>query len=196
MPAPDNMELGAEVPDMFGPADRSLYCRATDPFNASRVAAVLAAVRLGDDLSTAQRQAVTALLREFADVFALSIAEVFAVPDAVLRLNIPDGTVFSRKIHQKSLTPPQRAYLHTKIDEMLEAGVPTRKWTTYVTHQERLLVDQSRHMDDDSALSTNPTDLSPTASNSDKKVDAKIGAGASSQDNNPTKLGTTDVEEA
>lgn len=84
-----------------------------------------------------------------------------------------------------------------EINEMIEAGVPTRQWTTYVTQQERLLVDQSRHVDDDSQLTTNPTDLSPIASNGDdKKIDAKIDAGASSQDSNPTRLGTKDVEQA
>ncbi len=80
-----------------------------------------------------------------------------------------------------------------EINEMLEAGVPTRKWTTYMTNQERLLIDQSRHIDDDSALSTDPTDLSPVASNGDdKKVDAKL----RTQDRNPTRLGTADVESA
>ncbi|SJX61557.1 related to HXT1-Low-affinity hexose facilitator [Sporisorium reilianum f. sp. reilianum] len=84
-----------------------------------------------------------------------------------------------------------------EINEMLEARVPTRQWTTYMTQQERLLVDQSRHMDDDSASGTNPTDLSPTASNADdKKVDAKTGASSASQDRNPTRLGTSDVESA
>ncbi len=84
-----------------------------------------------------------------------------------------------------------------EINEMLEAGVPTRQWTTYVTQQERLLVDQSRHVDDDSHLSTNPTDLSPIASNGDdKKIDAKIDAGASSQDINPNASRTRDVEQA
>jgi hypothetical protein len=81
-----------------------------------------------------------------------------------------------------------------EINEMLEAGVPTRKWTTYMTQSERLMIDQSRQTDDDSAASTNPTDLSPTASLGDDKkgVDAK-GSGAASQESNPTRLGTSDV---
>jgi hypothetical protein len=41
----------------------------------------------------------------------------------VHRLNIPDNTKFSTKVHQRPLTPPQRQYLNKKIDEMLEAGV-------------------------------------------------------------------------
>lgn len=81
-----------------------------------------------------------------------------------------------------------------EINEMLEAGIPTRKWTTYTTQQERLMVDQSQQLDDDSPLSTNPTDLSPIASNGDdKKMDDKRGAETSSQDRNPTRLGTADV---
>ncbi|GAC96509.1 potential hexose transporter [Pseudozyma hubeiensis SY62] len=81
-----------------------------------------------------------------------------------------------------------------EINEMLEARVPTRKWTTYMTQQERLLIDQSRQMDDDdSPVGTKPSDLSPTASNADDK---KVGAGTQTQDRNPTKLGTSDVESA
>lgn len=82
-----------------------------------------------------------------------------------------------------------------EINEMLEARVPTRKWTTYMTQQERVLVDQSRHLDDDSALGTKPSNVSLTASNADdKKLDAKDGSGAPSQDRNPTRLGTSDVD--
>ncbi|SPC66701.1 related to HXT1 - Low-affinity hexose facilitator [Ustilago sp. UG-2017b] len=82
-----------------------------------------------------------------------------------------------------------------EINEMLEARVPTRQWTTYATQQERLLLDQSRQVDDDDlALSINPTDLSPTASkagdkNADQPYSAKLGEGIA----NPTKLGTKDV---
>ncbi len=65
-----------------------------------------------------------------------------------------------------------------------------------MTQQERLLIDQSRQMDDDSALSTGPNELSPTASNDDQKKEGKVGAGQPSQDRNPTKLGTSDVESA
>ncbi|SNX83427.1 related to HXT1 - Low-affinity hexose facilitator [Melanopsichium pennsylvanicum] len=76
-----------------------------------------------------------------------------------------------------------------EINEMLEAEVPTRNWTTYVTRQERMLVDQSMQQDA-SKISTGPNDLSPVASNGDDK---KGGVGGSN-DKNPTRLGTDDVE--
>lgn len=116
-------DAGEPIPDMYGDGARTLYCRRTDPFNAARVSAVVDAVRIGSDLAPAQRDAVSNLVREFADCFALSVGEVLPVPGAEHRLNVPDGATFSRKVHQKSLSPPQRAYLHQKIDEMLEAGV-------------------------------------------------------------------------
>ncbi|PWZ00804.1 general substrate transporter [Testicularia cyperi] len=84
-----------------------------------------------------------------------------------------------------------------EINEMLEAGVPTRQWNSYVTSAERYMVDQSRQMENDSPLETNPSDLSPTESKSDdKKIDSKADGSASSQTGNPTRLGTKDVEEA
>ena len=70
-----------------------------------------------------EREAVHALVEEYADIFAFSVNEVFTVEGAVHRLNIPVDTKFSKKVHQRPLTPPQWQYLHVKIDEMLEAGV-------------------------------------------------------------------------
>ncbi|KAI0336935.1 hypothetical protein BDW22DRAFT_1298383, partial [Trametopsis cervina] len=99
------------------------FSRRTAPFAAPRVAAVLDGIRIGDDLSDGERQRVRDLIAEFADCFALSLGEVSAVPGAVHRLNIPDGTPFSTKVQQRSLTPPQKAFLHKRIDELLAADI-------------------------------------------------------------------------
>jgi hypothetical protein len=45
------------------------------------------------------------------------------VEGAVHKLDIPEGATFSKKVRQRPLTPPQKKYLHGKIEEMLEAGV-------------------------------------------------------------------------
>ncbi|KAJ3925333.1 MAG: hypothetical protein NXY57DRAFT_967998 [Lentinula lateritia] len=95
-------------------------------FRPERVREILHKVKIGPELSNDQRLRVERLLSEYADCFALSVGEVRPVKDAVHRLNIPEGATFPKKVRQKSLTPPQREYLHTKIDELLEAGVIER----------------------------------------------------------------------
>lgn len=70
-----------------------------------------------------QCKRVEDLVASFADCFALSVSEVRAVPGAVHCLKIPENATFSRKVRQKSLTPPQKAYLHTKIKELVAAGI-------------------------------------------------------------------------
>ncbi|KAG6839380.1 hypothetical protein C0991_003172 [Blastosporella zonata] len=119
---------GAEVPgEAFTAgsttAGSGMFTRRTDPFQAKRVAEILRLVKRGEDLSAIQDEAVTKLIKRYADIFALSINEVLPVKGAVHTLDIPAGASFSRKVHQKPLTPPQRVYLHEKIDEMLAAGV-------------------------------------------------------------------------
>ncbi|KAF6751358.1 hypothetical protein DFP72DRAFT_1137928 [Ephemerocybe angulata] len=100
-----------------------VFCRRTDLFSPARVEEVLRNVTIGDDLTFRQREEVRDLIREFADCFALSVGEVLPVEGAVHKFNIPDDAKFSRKVHQRPLSPPQRQYLNTKIDEMLAAGI-------------------------------------------------------------------------
>ncbi|TEB28852.1 hypothetical protein FA13DRAFT_1580987, partial [Coprinellus micaceus] len=99
------------------------FCRKDNPFAKERVEEVLQQVQIGDDLTAAQREEVKALVAEYADCFALSVSEVFPVEGAVHKLDIPEGATFSKKVRQRPLTPPQKKYLHGKIEEMLEAGV-------------------------------------------------------------------------
>ncbi|EIW61863.1 uncharacterized protein TRAVEDRAFT_93877, partial [Trametes versicolor FP-101664 SS1] len=98
------------------------YTRTTEPFKKERVQAIVDAVQIGDDLSAEERARVQQLIREYADCFALSIKEVTPIPGAVHTLNVPPDATFSKRVHQKPLTPPQRAYVHKKIDELIEAG--------------------------------------------------------------------------
>ncbi|EMD37974.1 hypothetical protein CERSUDRAFT_35881, partial [Gelatoporia subvermispora B] len=101
----------------------SIYTRTTNPQNPARVDAIMQAVSIGPDLSEDQRAKVRSLIAEFADCFALAVSEVTPVKDAVHKLHIPEGATFSRKVHQRPLTPPQKEYLHKKIDELLAAGI-------------------------------------------------------------------------
>ena len=103
--------------------DTKLFTRKTDPHKPERVAEILRLVTIGDDLTEDERREVRDLISSFADIFALSVHEVHQVDGAVHRLDIPSEATFSKKVHQKPLTPPQRQYLYKSIDTMLEAGI-------------------------------------------------------------------------
>lgn len=103
--------------------DEGIFTRHTDPFKKERIEAVLSAVTFGPLLTEEQLTKAKELIQAYADCFALAISEVKAVPNAVHQLNIPPNTTFSKKIHQRPLTTPQRQFLNKKIDEMLKADI-------------------------------------------------------------------------
>ncbi|KAJ3507688.1 hypothetical protein NMY22_g16851 [Coprinellus aureogranulatus] len=118
-------EFEAEAVDVapISEVRQNVFTRATDPFQEARVQKILEEVQIGSDLTDKQRDGVRALVKEFADCFALSMGEVNAVPGAVHKLNVPEGSKFSIRPGQKKLTPEQRKFRDAKIDEMLDAGV-------------------------------------------------------------------------
>ncbi|GAW03058.1 Retrovirus-related Pol polyprotein from transposon opus Includes: ame: Full=Protease [Lentinula edodes] len=128
---PNQSDMGVDFfPDALDQSDNANLFTRNDgeagAFRPERVKEILRKVRIGENLSADQRTRVEQLLSEYADCFALSVGEVRPVKGAVHRLNIPEGSTFPKKVRQKSLTPPQREYLHAKVDELLEAGVIER----------------------------------------------------------------------
>jgi len=101
----------------------NIFTRGTDPFKPAHVEEIRRLVKIGDDLTDHERSQVQSLVTEFADVIALSVSEVTQVEGAVHRLNIDPNARFSTKVHQKPLTPPQRKYLHEKLQAMLDADI-------------------------------------------------------------------------
>ena len=101
----------------------SILTRETNPCKKEQVMRIIQEVTIGSDISDDQCQAVQELLEEYADCFALSIMEVNAIPSAVHKLNIPEGATFCTKIPPRSYNPDQRAFIDTKVNEMLEAGI-------------------------------------------------------------------------
>ncbi|KAG1721399.1 hypothetical protein EDD22DRAFT_854399 [Suillus occidentalis] len=112
-----------EIPVDFLENEAAIFTRLTDPMNPNRVAFVVKKVQYGDNLSADERKQAEALVASFADVFAGSLSEVLPVPGAKHTLNIPEGTTFNLRVHQRALTPPQLKFLHGRIDEMIAAGI-------------------------------------------------------------------------
>ena len=106
-----------------GAEPESLLTRENNPYKPERVKKIIQEVTIGPDVTDEQRQIIQELIKEFADCFALSIKEVNAIPGAVHKLNIPEGTTFRTKIPPRSYNPDQRAFVNTKVNEMLEAGI-------------------------------------------------------------------------
>ncbi|KAJ7106170.1 hypothetical protein C8R44DRAFT_638720, partial [Mycena epipterygia] len=131
-------ETVADLDDTASPADiydteaygtpvaESIYTRTTNPFKSKRVAKILELVEIGPDLTEEQRGEVQALVREYADIFALAVSEVSQVKGAVYAPKIPEGRTFSTKVQQRPLTKPQAEYLHQQVEVLEEAGIIRR----------------------------------------------------------------------
>ncbi|KAG2034214.1 hypothetical protein BDR03DRAFT_870608, partial [Suillus americanus] len=122
----DDKQILGEVPDLVDstlPDDIFTRLTSQGPFYPPQVSAITDAVRLGTHLSQEQQQKAQVLVIEFADVFALSIREVKPVDFTQFRLQIPQDAIFSRKVHQRPLTQPQRKYLFPVLDDMRRAGI-------------------------------------------------------------------------
>jgi hypothetical protein len=95
----------------------------SDPFKPERVAAVLASVQIGNDLTAAQKAEVESMIATYADCFALSVSEVTVAENVVHRLNLPEGIKFDLRKGYRQLSPPQKQYLNKKVDELKAAGI-------------------------------------------------------------------------
>lgn len=115
--------VGGGQPELPRERDPSTFTRLTDPQQPKRVAAILEDVTIGPDLNPEQREQVQALLTEFADCFALSLGEVLPVKGAEHHLNIPEGSKFRTRVHQRPLSAPQKIFYNGIIDKMLDADI-------------------------------------------------------------------------
>lgn len=121
----DDKQILGEVPDLVDSAlPDDIFTRLTSrgPFYSPRVNTISNAVHFGH-LSQEQLQKAQALVVEFADIFVLSIREVKPVDFTKFHLQIPQDAIFSRKVHQRPLTQPQRKYLFPVLDDMRRAGI-------------------------------------------------------------------------
>ncbi|KIY51386.1 hypothetical protein FISHEDRAFT_37291, partial [Fistulina hepatica ATCC 64428] len=104
-------------------ASESIPSRDEAPHDPRRIAQILGKVTIGDDLNDDERKQVMDLISEYADIFALSMKEVWTVPGAVHHIRIPESATFQTKVHQRPLTQAQREFLHKTVREMEAAGV-------------------------------------------------------------------------
>ena len=77
-----------------------IFTRQTNAFAPLRVDYIIRSVKVGNDISAEEREKVTELLTEFADVFACSLKEVLPIPEAQVNLTIPKDVTFRTSVHQ------------------------------------------------------------------------------------------------
>lgn len=65
-------------------------------------------------------------MKEFADIFVLSLAEVIPVEITKHRLEVKPGTTLPKKVHQRLLNNAQKAWWMRRLDEMERAGICAR----------------------------------------------------------------------
>lgn len=97
-----------------------------NPFAEERLTSLLAQVKIGPDLAVEERTQVEALVREFADIFALSLSEVKPVDFIEHKLTIKEGATLPTRVHQRPLTEAQKGWYLGVLDEMEVAGICCR----------------------------------------------------------------------
>ncbi|KAJ7106325.1 hypothetical protein C8R44DRAFT_638611, partial [Mycena epipterygia] len=100
--------------------------RATDPFDETRIQDILSKIKIGPDLTEDQRAKIISLIREYADVFALSMSEVFYVDWWKHHLNIDPEIKLPTRMSQRPLTEKQKEWFYNILDEMEESHVIQR----------------------------------------------------------------------
>jgi transposase InsO family protein len=97
--------------------------RVMDAFAEPRVQQIIDAVDIGPDLSNEERERVRSLIREYADVFALSLSEVLYVDWYKHKLNIDPDQTFPTRINQRPITEGQKEWFHNILDDMEKSHV-------------------------------------------------------------------------
>lgn len=106
--------------------------RVQDPFSKARVEEILEKIDIGPDLTEEQRERVRSLIREYADVFALSLSEVLYVDWYKHKLNIEPGTTFPTRINQRPITEAQKTWFHEILDDMEKSHIIQKVPGTFI----------------------------------------------------------------
>ncbi|GLB45130.1 hypothetical protein LshimejAT787_2000350 [Lyophyllum shimeji] len=106
--------------------------RVKEPFAETRVDEILQKIDIGPDLTSEQRERVRDLICEYADVFALSLSEVFFVDWYKHKLNIKLDTKFPTRINQRPIMEAQKTWFNDILDEMEKAHVIQKVPGTFI----------------------------------------------------------------
>jgi hypothetical protein len=81
----------------------------SDPFTSERVDEIIQKIELGPDLTDEQRERIKALVRDYADVFTLSLSEVRVVDWYKHHLNVDPSIKLPIRTSQRPVTEAQNS---------------------------------------------------------------------------------------
>ena len=80
-------------------------------------------MEIGLDLTNEQIEQVHSLIREYANVFALSLSEVLYIDWYKHKLNIDPNLMFPTRINQRPITEGQKEWFNNILDNMEKSFV-------------------------------------------------------------------------
>ncbi|KAF8461478.1 hypothetical protein JB92DRAFT_2777769, partial [Gautieria morchelliformis] len=80
-------------------------------------------INVGPDLDITQREAVFNLVKEFTDIFTLSLSEVFPVDYTTHKLKGNPDCTLPTKVHQKPITTAQKEWYEGIVVDMEKADI-------------------------------------------------------------------------
>ena len=100
--------------------------RMMDPWAENRVKEILEKVEIGKDVTEEQRQKISDLVKEYADVFALTMSEVRVVNWYKHHLTVDPEVKLPTRVSQRPITENQKDWFYHTLDEMEAAHVVQR----------------------------------------------------------------------
>ncbi|KIN95455.1 hypothetical protein M404DRAFT_43910, partial [Pisolithus tinctorius Marx 270] len=97
-----------------------IFMRLMDLFALPRIKYILQNIKISSDLSEEEKQKVTELIAEFADISTCSLGEP-GHPEGKPILD--NNTTFQTTVNQQPMNPPQCQFMHRWVDQMLEANL-------------------------------------------------------------------------
>ena len=85
--------------------------------------AILQKISIGTDITDNEWMMVIDLIKEYPDIFALNLSEVFPIDFMTHKLKLDPDIVLPRKVHQRPITELQRKFFSDIVDDMEKAGV-------------------------------------------------------------------------
>src|SRR6266481_3961051 len=84
---------------------------------------ILDKILIGPNLSDKERTDVINLVKQYPDIFAHNLSEVFPVDFMTHKLKIDPSIVLPKKVHQRPITELQQEFFTNIVEDMEKVGI-------------------------------------------------------------------------